>query len=153
MRSILGTSARLYATEYSTVKLIEHALIGHQNILEQEHSMLKNATVRVIIITALILASIQTPRAQNTAPQLGRNSVKEIVAAMTTEEKARLLVGMGFNIDLPGLPRPEESRNTPEKVAGAAGRTYAIPRLGIPSITLADGPAGVRINPIRNILS
>src|SRR5437867_4356636 len=127
--------------------------------------MLKHiAAPRLTIVATLILtlaqspqgkvqpshAQVQTPKAQNTAPQLGKNSVKEVVAAMTTEEKAKLLVGMGFNMDLPGLPLPtEEDRKSPEIVVGAAGRTHAIPRLGIPSLTLSDGPAGVRIDPVR----
>jgi beta-glucosidase len=99
-------------------------------------------------------------------PQLGKNSLKEIISAMTLEEKAKLVVGMGFR--MPGGPRRDSagnrrdtttrqvsmvtpsSDNIPEKVPGAAGRTHPIPRFGIPSITVSDGPAGVRISPIRN---
>ena len=111
--------------------------------------------------------------AQEQAPQLGKATVKQVVAAMTLEEKAKLVVGMGFK--MPGMPAPAKKANPekpktdsvskegfqlppidpadaamPEKVPGAAGRTHAIPRLGIPSITVSDGPAGVRIDPIRN---
>src|ERR1700753_4061810 len=96
------------------------------------------------------------------APQLGKNSIKEVIAAMTTEEKAKMVVGMGFRFG----PAPAKKNDTtnkgkkdttlvtagfnlppadpdadkfPEKVAGAAGRTHPIPRLGIPSLTVSDG--------------
>jgi beta-glucosidase len=74
--------------------------------------------------------------------------VKELVQKMTLEEKAKLVVGNGFNI--PGKePEGPVIGTTQDKVAGAAGTTFAIPRLGIPSIVLSDGPAGVRIDSIR----
>lgn len=66
--------------------------------------------------------------------------VDRIVSMMSLEEKARFVVGVG----LPGW-----FGNPPSRVPGAAGETYPIERLGIPSIILADGPAGLRINPIR----
>ncbi|HEV2763372.1 MAG TPA: glycoside hydrolase family 3 protein, partial [Pyrinomonadaceae bacterium] len=94
---------------------------------------------------------VRAVRAQDAAPpQLNKGNVKEVVRAMTVEEKARLLVGMGMELNIPGFVSvaPEDAA-IPEKVAGAAGRTHAVPRLGIPSLTLADGPAGVRINPTR----
>ena len=74
--------------------------------------------------------------------------VKELVQKMTLEEKAKLVVGNGLNI--PGKePEGPVIGTTQDKVAGAAGTTFAIPRLGIPSIVLSDGPAGVRIDSIR----
>ncbi len=86
-------------------------------------------------------------------PQLGKSTNKEVINAMTLDEKANLVIGMGFFI--PGMPDnmfppiAEIDKTTPEKVVGAAGRTHAIARLGIPSITVSDGPAGVRIAPTR----
>lgn len=89
-------------------------------------------------------------KGQSATPQLGQSRVRAVVAAMTVEEKARLLVGMGMELNIPGLPSmAPEHKQVPEKVPGAAGRTHAIPRLGIPSLTLSDGPAGVRIDPVR----
>ena len=76
------------------------------------------------------------------APQLTPDNIRDVVAAMTLEEKAAVLVGGGskaFN----GIG------NTDKGVPGAAGTTHAVPRLGIPSIVLADGPAGLRIDPMR----
>jgi beta-glucosidase len=81
-------------------------------------------------------------------PQLGKNSIREVIAAMTLEEKAKLVVGNGFR--MPGItPQGPTIGQTQNKVPGAAGTTFAIPRLGIPSIVVADGPAGLRIQPIR----
>jgi beta-glucosidase len=83
-------------------------------------------------------------------PQLGKDATRDVVAAMTTEEKVGLLMGTGMS--LPGLPPEMQGPavgQTGEGVPGAAGTTLAIPRLGIPAIVLADGPAGLRIEPER----
>ncbi|MEO6838057.1 MAG: glycoside hydrolase family 3 protein, partial [Ginsengibacter sp.] len=71
---------------------------------------------------------------------------KEIVSKMTLEQKAQLVVGMGMNI--PGMTPVGHAEKI--KVPGAAGSTFPIPHLGIPSLILSDGPAGVRIDPFRN---
>ena len=79
-------------------------------------------------------------------PQLGEASLDKVIAAMTLEEKAHLVIGTGmagFDGDAPVIGA---TRNL---VPGAAGTTYPIPRLGIPAIVLADGPAGLRIDPLR----
>lgn len=75
---------------------------------------------------------------------------KELVSGMTLEEKVNLVVGMGMNI--PGLSQNTNPviGQTMDRVPGAAGTTYAINRLGIPGTVVADGPAGLRIDPFRN---
>lgn len=76
------------------------------------------------------------------------NKAKELVSKMTLDEKVNLVVGMGMNI--PGLNTSAPVvGQTMDKVEGAAGTTFAIPRLGLPNTVLADGPAGLRINPVR----
>jgi beta-glucosidase len=110
----------------------------------------KSSFVIQLIVTALFLASGRAPLAQKTELQLGRDNLKSVIAAMSIEEEAKLLVGMGYYLDISGLEqRSEQDKKTPERVVGAAGRTHAIPRLGIPSLTLSDGPAGIRISPTR----
>ena len=67
---------------------------------------------------------------------------------MTQEEKVNLVVGMGMN--LPGkVENGTGVGQIGDKVPGAAGETYAIPRLGLPNTVVADGPAGLRIDPNR----
>ncbi len=60
------------------------------------------------IAAALLLHT--TGFAQEQAPQLGKASVKQVVAAMTLEEKAKLVVGMGFR--MPGTPAPAKKTDS-----------------------------------------
>ena len=66
--------------------------------------------------------------------------VKNVLHQMTLEEKIHLLKGSGLGSAL-GIG------NT--AVAGAVGTIVPTPRLGIPTIYLSDGPAGLRIAPER----
>ena len=79
-------------------------------------------------------------------PQLGKSSLDEVIGAMTLEEKAHLVVGTG----MAGFSGDSAVIGATKKlVPGAAGTTYPIERLGIPAVVLADGPAGLRIDPTR----
>lgn len=104
----------------------------------------------LIVSSLLLILILHFPLFSQTTPRLGKDDVTKVIAAMTIEEKARLVVGMGFRASIPGLTTmsPEDAK-VPERVPGAAGRTHAVERLGIPSLTFADGPAGVRIDPKR----
>lgn len=75
--------------------------------------------------------------------RLDWNTVPQVVKALSLEEKVLLLVGAEA-----GLPDGFEEVGR-QGVPGACGATHAIDRLGIPSIIMADGPAGVRIDPTR----
>ena len=79
-------------------------------------------------------------------PQLGKASLDKVIDAMTIEEKAHLLIGTGMAGSTGDDPVIGMTQSI---VPGAAGTTYPIERLGIPAIVLADGPAGLRINPTR----
>ena len=81
----------------------------------------------------------------NAQPQLRADNIDEVIKAMTLEEKAKLLVGGANNFFSANAVVGGEA----DLVAGAAGTSPAIPRLGIPATVLTDGPAGVRIDPTR----
>ena len=98
---------------------------------------------KLILLSAAVMA---LAGCESGEPQLATSSVKKVLKAMTLEEKVHMVIGMGMagsdgNSAVVGA--------TQDIVPGAAGTTYPIPRLGIPSIVLADGPAGLRINPTR----
>ena len=93
-------------------------------------------------MTALAMAACQSGE-----PQLGKDSVDKVLGAMTLEEKVHFVIGTGMaGVEDGGAAVVGATRNI---VPGAAGTTYPIERLGIPSIVLADGPAGLRIDPTR----
>jgi beta-glucosidase len=101
---------------------------------------------------AVTLISFQCSR----VPKLGKDPVQKIIAAMTLEEKAYFVTGTGmsfpgFNMNKDTTPTPGAPviGSTQSLVPGAAGTTYEIPRLGIPPMVVADGPAGLRISPKR----
>lgn len=105
---------------------------------------------RISFLAAVSLIFWENPVAQN-LPQLGKASTEDVIAAMTFDEKVSLLVGAGDD-DTAEVPDTVTAvvGSTLKIVPGAAGTTHAIPRLGIPSIVVADGPAGLRIDAHRN---
>ena len=100
---------------------------------------------KILTACALLLGSIGTMTAQ---VKLQSDNVDEVLKAMTLEEKAMLVVGGNRQIASTGNNGMIGSHA--QRVPGAAGTTQAIPRLGIPSTVLTDGPAGVRISPRRD---
>lgn len=73
---------------------------------------------------------------------LNHNNIKEVIKAMTLDEKAQMVIGCsagaftGYGNNLLYVP-------------GSAASTTKIERLGIKATVLADGPAGLRISPTR----
>lgn len=125
-------------------------------------------------ISLLISAIALTPTVL-AQPQLTPGNIKEVVAAMTLEEKVNLLVGSNRQYEIPpwaapGMPKREEpdwnkinaensaktkaqegvvTNFTSGRVQGAAADNVPVERLGVPAIIFADGPAGLRIDPFR----
>ncbi len=98
------------------------------------------------MIMTLAVAAFSAP-AWTQTPQLRVDNIDEVLRAMTLREKATLLVGeLAANQNAQGT----QIGNTERYIPGAAGNTYAIPRLGIPPTVMADGPAGLRIYTKRN---
>ena len=97
-------------------------------------------------MTAVALTALSCSLTMNAQPQLSATNIDEVIAAMTLEEKAQLLVG-GGNDSFTGSGAMLGHQQ--KLVAGAAGTTVGIPRLGIPETCVADGPAGVHIDTKR----
>jgi len=96
-------------------------------------TMTKNL-LQTIALAALSLTSVSLAA----QPRLSSENIDEVIAALTTEEKIDLLIGCGMAMG-------EEV-----KFPGTAGRTRDIPRLGIESAYLADGPHRLHMTKTRD---
>ncbi len=92
----------------------------------------------------LTLSALTLALAAVAQPQLREDNIDEVLKAMTLQEKATLLVGGARAAIVNGV-----TSGVAANVPGAAGNTRPIERLGIPGTVLADGPAGLRIQPTR----
>jgi beta-glucosidase len=78
-----------------------------------------------------------------------QDRIQDLINKMTDDEKASMLIGIG----MPGFDMVEAkfiSGGFQGKVPGAAGGTFELKRLGIPTVVVSDGPAGLRIKPTRD---
>jgi beta-glucosidase len=101
--------------------------------------MRKEIVFSLFIISFGLLSNAQKT---NYFPQLGKDKIEDIIAAMTLEEKVSLLMGTGENYSV-----DQSNGKIPALIDGVAGQTWAVPRLGIMPAVLADGPAGLHLNP------
>lgn len=101
-------------------------------------------TKKTLILSAIAATCCMGVNGQN-YPKLGVDPIDKVISAMTLDEKLDMVIGAA------GIDTDASSTigSSAERVPGAAGQLNAIPRLGIPAIVVADGPAGVRINPTR----
>ena len=103
-------------------------------------------TRKTLLSIACVALALVATVSCNRKVEFGKSPVKKVVAAMTLQEKVNLLVGVGaWN----GNEIAQEIQDAKNLIPGCAGQTYPIPRLGIPSVMLPDGPGGLRIDPTR----
>ena len=106
--------------------------------------MMKKISLIVIMVVATLAG--QQAAAQEERPKLAEGNIEEVINSMTLREKAMLLVGATGQ----GTDGGAMFGRTMKHVPGAAGITTEISDLGVTSVVMADGPAGVRIDPLRD---
>lgn len=125
--------------------------------------MIKNiagvSRIRLLTVFILCVSGIFSGGClQENDKMFGDRPLTEIIDALTLEQKVNIVVGGVRGADNPPFPAPGMPvRNstgltanlTSGKVKGAAAYGYAIDSLGLPVVTYADGPAGLRIDPFR----
>lgn len=123
----------------------------------------KNRINGVSILIAIALF-INTSSCSNPVNNAQKEKVDEIIASMTLKQKVETLIGTGMHFVLPDSIAEKFPWPTPEikdtayhemverirsYLPGAAGFISEYPELGISTQVLADGPAGLRIQPER----
>ncbi len=101
----------------------------------------------LLIFSILLLCA---PGIIVTQSQDNSSKIQSMISQMTLEEKAQLVVGASMQAGGSQPGNTPTIGNSAVKVPGAAGSTAAIPRLDIPNMVVADGPAGLRISPKRS---
>ena len=97
--------------------------------------------IGIVVLCAVSAVGVQS---QDNAAK-----IDSLIRQMSLEEKAQLVVGVGRRTGGTQTTSAPVIGSSALKVPGAAGTTASIPRLGIPNMVLADGPAGLRISPRR----
>lgn len=124
-----------------------------------------NQLIKIFLILCIIIVSSCTTQTKDK-----KLNVDVIIDSLTLDQKAMLVVGTGTSFHMPDsianqifgdIPNPfsksieadssyiEMVKKLSKVVPGSAGRTAIIPRFGITTMVLADGPAGLRIQPNR----
>ena len=161
-RASIGRSSladRTATTLASAVHIPAEARLDFRPVPER-HMRHRFAVARLLAASAFAAIHVAGAQAAASAlPQLGHAPLRAVVAALSDFEKVRLGVGRGLFLPA-GMPTtmlppgmlggPRTGDDGALRLPGSAGETHAVRRLGIPAITLADGPAWVRIDPVRN---
>ena len=84
--------------------------------------------------------------------QVSEEKIEQIIENLSLEEKVYLVRGTGMNF--PGRNEKNEAPTATvglnnNKIPGAAGTSYINKRNQFPAVVFADGPAGIRISPLR----
>ncbi|MBR3734190.1 MAG: beta-glucosidase, partial [Bacteroidaceae bacterium] len=92
---------------------------------------------KIFLFLSVVSVGFSATEAQEL--KLTSDNINKVIKAMTLEEKVAIIVGKGSGA-FDGRGRSYDY------VAGSAGATNPIDRLGIPPIVYADGPSGLRID-------
>lgn len=131
-----------------------------------DKTMLHKLQIMKIVIVFLTISLLSCNKQMPTYRDLNQNGkmdiyedpsqtietrVNDILSRLATEDKINLVTGTGMHIpqSFGGIPAMEPIGNSYMIVPGAAGTTFPFDSLGIPATILADGPAGLRIQPKR----